>query len=486
MPLFKFQKYDPVISIHQTRNDEFSDFTNYTDKALITDEETFGAGAEAKKHPMSGEVYLQSRKIENREERKKFILDCLNQKSANHVDPSSYHARDYFEKNQLKLPANWNGEDSPPALKYQVQLEIIRKKCEQVSGFRDKLLATRDVPIFEDTSGIPYYDNEFGMGPTGTGKNYLGLALMTVRAELLELEDPEKVAREFNQKARAVAKEIIPLKKEDTAVPYQPGNHLKESHPHYGKTFYKRQEINDFKNSDFKILGLGDYKKPLGPDGGIEKKLTAVYERKLADSKADNVPVDLFPDQKTLDLRTDDVKAPGYKRVLSELQKLADEPESDKNEVTFHLRKDDEYPYIVTLKEIDPTPNTSVTVDNEFLEGMKKQKDCPQNSNDVGMVKEYLRESSLQYLTALKAANNNVFVDVFAYRQPGEPQWYFDIKKEALEVAKKTLNPVPLTAEPAEDDAEDDAEFGVQHPEEGEPPEDEVDPLTIKHQAKLH
>lgn len=67
-------------------------------------------------------------------------------------------------------------------IKEAVMLEVLRSKHRDDRIARDFLLATEDLPIVESAK----YDNYWGTGAKGTGRNRLGKLLELVRSELRE------------------------------------------------------------------------------------------------------------------------------------------------------------------------------------------------------------------------------------------------------------------------------------------------------------
>lgn len=68
--------------------------------------------------------------------------------------------------------------------KYAVMQEAVRAKFKQNKDLAEKLLATEDAYLVEDTIGSPRSDAVWGNGVAGEGSNWLGIILMEVRDEL--------------------------------------------------------------------------------------------------------------------------------------------------------------------------------------------------------------------------------------------------------------------------------------------------------------
>lgn len=187
--------------------------TKLTEGAWITDTETTGNVL------MPAEVYLQSRKLTDPTVRAQFINAALQYCASgfSHTTTNAYDvagvqhntqaeqfkyelsptkwARDnikvYVAENDKKTPIPKRGKHGWPEplsdaqgidRRLAVQIDIIRKKAQN-QRFRDALLSTGDTPIFEDTA-VSHMDDVFGIGPEGTGQNFVGKALMQVREEL--------------------------------------------------------------------------------------------------------------------------------------------------------------------------------------------------------------------------------------------------------------------------------------------------------------
>lgn len=104
------------------------------------------------------EAAYQSRKTNIKEEQESIRLA---------LHPST--ARDLGQK--VTMRSDWD------SIKYSVMEECVLAKFVQHKDLRERLLSTGTEYIIED-SKIDYY---WGCGADGTGKNKLGLILMTVR-----------------------------------------------------------------------------------------------------------------------------------------------------------------------------------------------------------------------------------------------------------------------------------------------------------------
>ena len=93
--------------------------------------------------------------------------------------PSARAAFDYARTNGIyrDQSVNWHG-----GYKQAVMLETLRAKAIQDPHFRQKLVGTGKLPLYEDTrrSG----DADWGIGTYGSGQNLLGFMLMQVRDEI--------------------------------------------------------------------------------------------------------------------------------------------------------------------------------------------------------------------------------------------------------------------------------------------------------------
>lgn len=88
--------------------------------------------------------------------------------------PLAWLAAKEGERRDFPLLSNWD------EIKEDVMLKALHAKFTQHKNLREKLLATGDEDIVEDSP----YDYYWGTGENGTGKNRLGILLMQVREEL--------------------------------------------------------------------------------------------------------------------------------------------------------------------------------------------------------------------------------------------------------------------------------------------------------------
>lgn len=91
---------------------------------------------------------------------------------------SAHDAYKLAKTNAVKVPENWD------EIKVGIMEDIVRAKCEQNPYVKEKLMATLDEPIVEDSPK----DDFWGWGEDHTGRNELGKIWMRLREDLTSEE----------------------------------------------------------------------------------------------------------------------------------------------------------------------------------------------------------------------------------------------------------------------------------------------------------
>lgn len=151
---------------------EFGFLSNFHDAPIVLDGETW----------RSTEFYYQTQKSDDAEYR-----DAIrNATSPGHAkglssDPrrsKSARKRSWFRDRLEKMRPDWDD------VKLSIMQRAVAAKFGQNLDLKAKLLATGNAEIIEDSK----FDDFWGVGRDGTGKNSLGRLLMQLREELRRTE----------------------------------------------------------------------------------------------------------------------------------------------------------------------------------------------------------------------------------------------------------------------------------------------------------